>query len=107
MNLYQLHSNPKALDLHDEAHEKVPVVFWDKYKNNPEELKKREDEIAKDAEYSYYYATDVLKAPFPKGEDVIANTRYYALAYPKKILQLSDKEATAWRDAKAKGQNIK
>ena len=34
---------------------------YEKYKNDPEELEKREKYLAKDAKYAYYYARDVLK----------------------------------------------
>ena len=35
MNLYQLHSKPTELDHHDAAHEQIPEIVWDKYKDNP------------------------------------------------------------------------
>lgn len=60
MNLYKLHSDPKSLDLHDEAHEQVPEVIWDKYKKDPAELKKREKVLARSPKYAYLYAKDVL-----------------------------------------------
>jgi hypothetical protein len=84
MNLYKLHSYPEELDFYDAAHEKIPFVFWEKYKDNPAELKKRENIIAKNAEYSCFYAENVLKAPFPKGEAAIAKDRYYADEYIKR-----------------------
>ena len=86
MNLYKLHANPKDLDLHDEAHEKAPHVFWDKYWDKPAELKKREAAIAKDAFYSYKYAKYVLKGPFPAGEPAIAKSAKYSYMYAKHVV---------------------
>ena len=63
LNLYKLHSNPKLLKYYDIADEKIPAIFWEKYKNNLVELKKREPAIAKNAEYAYFYAKYILKNP--------------------------------------------
>ena len=87
MNLYKFHSDPKSLLHHDIAHEKVPAVVWDKYKDNPEELKKREAAIAKDPQYAYMYAREVLEKPFPAGEAAIAKGLYYALRYACDVLK--------------------
>ena len=90
MNLYQLHSDPESLHKHDEAHNNVPKLFWEKYKNNSAELKKREDSISKDVEYSFYsywYARDVLDGPFPKGEEAISKDPQYSYLYAKNILK--------------------
>ncbi|MEM4460769.1 MAG: hypothetical protein QXY70_01365 [Nanopusillaceae archaeon] len=40
-----------------------------------------EDIIAQDPEYSFYYALNVLKGPFLKGEDVIAKDPQYSYLY--------------------------
>ena len=56
-------------------------------KKNKEELKKREKYIAKSAQFAYYYARDVLKGPFPTGEEAIAKDAYYAFQYAKNILK--------------------
>lgn len=85
MNLYQLHSNPKSLHLHDEAHEHVPQLVWEKYKDNPEELKKRESIWSKDVRYAYKYAMDILKSPFKGGEAIIAKNAYFAYYYAELI----------------------
>ena len=61
MNLYKLHSKPASLDLYGKVTETNPAIFWDKYKNKPEELKKREKYIAKSPKHAYYYAEDILK----------------------------------------------
>ena len=77
MNLYNIHSDPQSLLYFEEAPEIVPDLFWYKYKNNPEELKNREREISKYAEYSYYYARGVLEGPFPAGEAAISKDEKY------------------------------
>jgi hypothetical protein len=87
MNLYNLHDNSESLDLHDEAHDQLPSVFWEKYKDNPAELKKREKYIAKDPVCSYYYARDVLKDPFKAGEAAIAKNAEYSYFYARDILK--------------------
>ena len=48
MNLYNLHAEPESLLYFEEAPEIVPNLFWDKYRNKPEELRKRERAIAVD-----------------------------------------------------------
>jgi lambda repressor-like predicted transcriptional regulator len=87
MNLYKLHDNPESLKHHDEAHESVPSLFWEKYKKDPAELKKREDPIAKDPKYAYMYAKDVLHGPFHKGENAIAKNSVCAYLYAKHVLK--------------------
>ena len=72
MNLYNLHEDPQSLPHFGEAHEYVPNLFWDKYRNKPEELRKREAAISKDPDYAHYYSRHVLKGPFPAGEETIA-----------------------------------
>ena len=64
-----------------------PHIFWEKYENNQEELKKREKYIAQEPEYSYYYARDVLKGPFSLGEATIATDAKYAYWYALYILE--------------------
>ena len=85
MNLYNFHSNPELLDHHDKSFDQVPHLVWEKYKRNPVELKKREDALAKDAQYAYLYAKCV-KGPFPKGEDAIAKTATWSYHYAKDVL---------------------
>ena len=87
MNLYNLHSNPESLDFYEKVTETNPDFFWEKYKKNKEELKKREKYIAKSTQYSYYYALDVLKGPFPTGEEAIAKNAGYAYDYAKDALK--------------------
>ena len=89
MNLYQLHSNPKLLNHHDEAHEKVPFLFWD----IDDKLKKLKDftpeqyrNILKSSKYSYFYAKDILKGRFQDGEKLIATNVSYACSYACYVL---------------------
>ena len=49
----------------------------------------------KSASAALSYAQDVLKGPFPKGEDVIAKDPFYALFYAQDILKLKD--PGSWR----------
>ena len=87
MNLYKFHNTPKLLDGHDLVSEKNPHIFWDKYKSNKEELRKREKYIAQETEYAYYYANDVLRHAFPLGEEAIIRDVDYALWYAQYVLE--------------------
>ena len=87
MNLYKLHSNPESLDHFEKVTDNNPAIFWDKYKNKPEELKKREKYIAKSLEYAYRYAKDILKGPFPLGEEAIAKDAKNVYYYAKEVLR--------------------
>ena len=87
MNLYNLHSNPESLDHFEKVTANNPAIFWERYKKNKEELKKREKYIAKSAQYSYYYAKNILKGPFPLGEEAIAKDTVYANEYAKEVLK--------------------
>ena len=87
MNLYNLHISPESLLLFKEADEYVLEVFFRKYRDEPEELRKREKAISVEAYYAFYYAQDVLKRPFPAGEAVIARDAYYAFYYAKNVLK--------------------
>jgi hypothetical protein len=86
MNLYNLHSEPEYLDLYSEAHDRIPNLFWEKYKDAPAELKKREQYIAKNAKYSYMYAVYILKGPFKAGEAAITTSAHYSYIYAKEVL---------------------
>lgn len=83
MKLYDYHSDPMSLDNYSIANESVPELFWDKYKNNPVELKKKEAMIAKVAQYAYWYAIDILNGSFPAGEAAIAKDVYYSVLYSR------------------------
>ena len=86
MNLYKFHSKPETLDHYDEAHEKVPKLVWEKYKNHPAELKKREKVLARDPKTAYLYAQSVLNGPFPAGEATIAKSAEYVHYYALQVL---------------------
>ena len=87
MNLYQLHTNPESLDGYVKSQDVNPDFFWQKYGDNPEELKKREKYIARDPEYALKYAEKILKGPFPTGEDVIARDTDIAYDYAISVLK--------------------
>ena len=90
MNLYKFHYKPASLDYYGAMGETNPMLFWKKYKNDPEELEKREKYTARDAEYAYSYAKTVLKSePFPRGEEAIARDAEYSYLYAKNILKSS------------------
>lgn len=102
MNLYNLHSEPESLLYFGEVTEIVPVLFWEKYKDNKEELKMREKAISRDAEYSYLYARIVLRGPFPLGEEAIAKSSFYSYLYAHYVLKgpFPAGEAIISKDAK-------
>ena len=80
MKLFRLHDTPNSLDHHGDE-DLVPELAWEKYKNNPEELKKREKTLARDPETAYKYAQHVLKGPFPLGEPSIAKDAWLSFFY--------------------------
>ena len=87
MNLYKLYSTPESLNFYETVSDNNPDIFWEKYKDSKEELKRREKYIAKSPKYSYYYAETVLKGPFPLGEEAIAKDVDHAYLYAKYILK--------------------
>ena len=102
MNLYNLHIGPESLLLLKEADEYVLDVLFRKYRDEREELRKREKAISVEPYYAFYYAQDVLKRPFPAGEAVIASDAYYAYYYARDVLKgpFSLGEATIAKSAK-------
>lgn len=86
LNIYQLHSNPKQLRGYQQASEKVPEIVWGRYREDPEELKKRKDILAQDPKTAYLYAWLVQEGRFPEGEDAIATHVKYALLYASRII---------------------
>jgi hypothetical protein len=86
MNLYKFHAEPHKLEHHETAQDRIVELFWDTYKNNPEELKKREKAIARSSYYSYVYAMYVLQGPFNLGEPAIAKNTKYSYWYAKCVL---------------------
>ena len=87
LNIYKYHTHPETLPLYERAMECVPDCFWEKYKDNPEELKKREGAIAKSAKYSYLYALYVLRNRFEAGEKAIATDAWYSFMYAREVLK--------------------
>ena len=81
MNLYDLHAKPESLHRHADMDTRVPKIFWPKYKDNPAELKKREDAISTDAHDALANTADVLKAPWPKGEAAISTVIHRSRQY--------------------------
>ena len=87
LNIYKYHTHPESLPLYEKAMECIPDLFWEKYENNPKELKKREGAISMSAKYSYYYALDVLKTRFEAGEKVIATNTWFSYGYDFYVLK--------------------
>ena len=86
MNLYDKHDAPKTIYGHEKMDTHVVDHFFDKYRDNLEELKKREKVIAKSTEHAYEYAM-MTKKPFPAGEDAIAKNAVNSLYYAGGILK--------------------
>ena len=88
MNIYDFYSNPEELDYYHEADIKIVNFFWDKYKSNDKELKKREDAIANEQRKAVFYAHSVLNGKrFPKAEINIAKDPESAYLYSKFIIK--------------------
>lgn len=87
MNIYKFHIEPESLNGFNQADMNVVDCFWNKYKNNPAELKKRERAISKSAKYAYEYAYDVLKGEFQLGEYSISTDDLYSYLYASNILK--------------------
>ncbi|MEM4511424.1 MAG: hypothetical protein QXD25_01275 [Nanopusillaceae archaeon] len=75
----------------DELEEVIVKDPWLSYKYARDILKgpfpKGEDTMAQDPECSYLYAKDVIKGPFPKGEDTIAKNPWNSYNYALNILK--------------------
>ena len=82
MNLFKLHKD--LIDHEDQ--DLIPFLAWDKYRNNPEELKKREKMWARDPQTAYSYAKDVLKGQFELGEKAIAKDALNSYSYATQVL---------------------
>lgn len=87
MNIYKYFNNPKELDGYEKAQETVPSIFWDKYKYNINELRKRLKYITKSPKYACEYAEYIIHAPFPEGESYIAKNARYAYTYAAYVLK--------------------
>ena len=84
MDLKNLVDDPKKLKTHDthispkEAYERLLNGEKDEYLIHV---------VAKDAKYSYLYAADILKKPFPLGEPAIAKNASYSVDYARDVLK--------------------
>ena len=80
MDLYKYHNNPDVLPGHHKKDELLdtqsPKEFFARYKNRPDELKKRESAIAKYSIWSYEYSK-ILGTRFPLGEPAIFASKGY------------------------------
>ena len=86
MFLHKLHNKPEELDHYDDL-DLVPSIAWEKYKNSPDELRKREKLWVRAAETVYYYAKKVLNGPFPLGEPAIAKDAQWSYMYTYDVLK--------------------
>lgn len=84
MDLYKLHSTPESLDFYALADSAVVELFWPKFEDNLDQLKKREGAIATDPKYSYWYAR-LIKERFKLGEAAIIKSPKYAGLYASDI----------------------
>jgi hypothetical protein len=87
MNIYQFHTDPEKLDLFNESLSKVPEIAFEHAKSLGRRFPEGEAAIAKDKEYAYYYAKDIIKGRFPEGEAAIAKNEYFAHSYAKDVVK--------------------
>lgn len=85
MNLYNYHDEADKLIGHADKDELVPREVWNKYKKQPEELKKREKILARNAATAFFYASHILNDRFKLGEPALAKNSKYALYYAELI----------------------
>lgn len=64
----------------------TPQEAWLKCKNQKKRIPELEDVIATDSKYSYYYASNIIKGRWKKGEESIANNSHYSYWYAINIL---------------------
>jgi hypothetical protein len=96
MDLYALHPDLLNAPGYATRHDTVPCLIWERYQHQPEELRKREKALVKEARYAYLYAQWVLKGPFKAGEPAIAKNAEYAYYYACNVLKLPYEEARDW-----------
>ena len=60
LNIYKYHTHPERLPLYDKMHMINPDFFWEKYKNNPEELKKREGATRKPLRHNFERSKKIM-----------------------------------------------
>lgn len=115
MNLYDLHKDKSKLKGYDEVSKHDLEVAWDRYVDDVEELRKRENLWATDPDFALMYAEEVdnkfplgdkvisalasdahtalnyakfvLRGPFPEGEESISKDADDAVEYARKVLK--------------------
>ena len=90
MNLYNFYNGPGKLMGYERAVNIVPELIYEFALNNNVITKltpEQEKNLSKSAEYSYLYATRVLRGRFKLGEPAIAKDCYYAAEYAVVILK--------------------
>jgi len=88
MNIYEFHNNPSVLLAYDRRHTFVPKLVYEKIveRKAASGTEAEESIIATSPTYSYLYAKDVLKTPFPKGEKAISLNPRRSFRYAKDVL---------------------
>ena len=84
MNLYDLLHDPEKSPTFKKAYENVPIILWNKYKEDDNALQKRAHIFARDPETAYRYARFFADGRWPEGEDAIASDPKFAHAVHKK-----------------------
>jgi hypothetical protein len=106
VDLYAIHPDPENAPYRDWAFERVPALVWERYREEPEELRAREPVIARSAKYAYWYATFALGGPFPAGEPAIAASQY-SRQYSRYVLGLQGCEAESWPERPSLWRRLK
>ena len=86
LNLYDIHPDPENAPGYTTRYDDIPEFVWQRYRDQPKELKKREKAFAKDAKYACMYACYTLQGPFPLGEAAIAKDAQQAFYYADRVL---------------------
>ena len=95
MNLWKYYNNKsnqlKYPDLNNHAHEieiaKTNSKWAFEYVSKHGKDEDLEPAIAKNAEYSFWYADEILNGPFKLGEKAIAKNAEYSKEYTKNVLK--------------------
>ena len=86
LNPYQFHSQPQQLMGYADASAKIPSIAWDMANTNAQR-RKLEHLWAKDAQYAFWYAREIIKGPWPPGEAVIAKDPKVAYHYAVVVIK--------------------
>ncbi len=84
LNPYRFHTQPQQLMGYAESAKKIPSIAWQLAKT-PMQKRKLEHVWAKDPYYSFQYAQDIIRKPWPPGEAAIAGSADYSKAYQKQF----------------------